>query len=195
MTSQLHLNDLAQGDLIGFSGANPYSDLINLTTYGIPRWSLSHVGIVADYHGELLIFESTHGEDTPCAIKGKPVSGTQAQVVEPRIRTYAGRVWHYPLVKPLRPWEGKALSRYLLKSVGRPYDRQGALRAGAKLWAWVQGLLRDEDVASLFCSEWVASAHRHIERFDCVHVGVWSPNALVREERRRGILASPVRLK
>jgi hypothetical protein len=47
----------------------------------------------------------------------------------------------------------------------------------------------------LFCSEWVAAAHRHIKRFHTDHVGKWSPNRLVRTERKLGILGSPGRLK
>lgn len=187
--------NLRPGDIIGFSGYNPASYFINLVTYGIPGWSLSHVGIVAEYEGNLLIFESTDEALDPCAVQGYPIAGTQAQWPVPRIQSYKGRVWHYPLVKPLRSWERRHLTEFLLRSVGRPYDRTGAVRAGAKVWSAIQGLLHDESIAALFCSEWVAAAHRHIERFDTKHIGTWSPNALVREETRRGILDERVRLK
>jgi len=36
------------GDIIGFSGDSWMSATINLATYGIPYWDLSHVGIVAE---------------------------------------------------------------------------------------------------------------------------------------------------
>ena len=36
------------GDIIGFSGDSWLSVGINLATYGIPFWSLSHVGILGD---------------------------------------------------------------------------------------------------------------------------------------------------
>ena len=36
------------GDLIGFSGDSPVSDAINLGTFGLPRWGISHVGIMAE---------------------------------------------------------------------------------------------------------------------------------------------------
>lgn len=196
MTSLKQSLDLQPGDIIGFSGANPTSDFINLVTYGIPRWSISHVGICAAYpDGQVLIFESTTEAADPCYIQHAYVTGTQAQKAEPRIASYKGRVWHYPLVKPLRSWESKALTRFLVNDLGRRYDSEGARRAGAKLWAWIQAQLHEESREALFCSEWVAAALRHIERFDTVNISSWSPNALLREGRRRGLISKSGRLK
>ena len=56
------------GDIIGFSGDSWMSAGINMATYGIPFWSLSHVGIVGEHDGELLLFESTELNKLPCAI-------------------------------------------------------------------------------------------------------------------------------
>jgi len=36
------------GDLIGFSGESFISDFINVVTYGVPRWGISHVGIMGE---------------------------------------------------------------------------------------------------------------------------------------------------
>ncbi len=187
--------NLRSGDLIGFAGADITSDFINLVTYGIPRWSVSHVAIAAEYNESLVLFESTFGQVTPCLVAGILVNGTQVQDIDVRINATPGRIYHYPLERPLRAWERRSLSAFLLRGVGKPYDRIGAIRAGAKVWAWLQGFLHDESIASLFCSDWVAAAHRHIERFDTRNVGIWSPNALVREQRRRGILGTPRRIK
>jgi hypothetical protein len=195
MNSLKQYPDLRPGDIIGFSGANVISDCINLVTYGWPRWSISHVGIVATYPNDvLLIFESTTEAPDKCYVQNAFVTGTQAQLIEPRISHYNGRVWHYPLVKSLRPWESKALTRFLVDGLGRRYDAEGAQRAAAKLWAYVQAQLHPESQEALFCSEWVCAAHRFIERFDTTNLN-WSPNALIREEQRRGILGKAIRLK
>lgn len=193
------LCNVLPGDIIGFSGFNAASYFINAMTYGLPGWGISHVGIVAAYPKDRqdinLIFESTDEAATPCYIQHAFVTGTQAQLVEPRLASYAGRIWHYPLVKPLKSWESKALTRFLMGGLGKRYDAADAPKAGLKLWAWLNSQFYPENMESLFCSEWVAAAHRFIERFDTTNISSWSPNALLREERRRGILLKPVRLK
>lgn len=188
------LHNLNPGDIIGFSGFNLESYFINVVTYGWPGWSISHVGIVGHYKGHDLIFESTTDSPHKCEVQRAYVQGTQAHKLE-HIYDYKGRIWHYPLVKPLRGWESKALTRYLTDGLGRRYDVAGARRAGAKVWSWIQARLYPENQEALFCSEWVAGAHRFIERFDTPNISSWSPNALIREERRRGILHCGLRLK
>ena len=71
--------DLKAGDVIGFSGNSWISGLINIGTYGIPGWGISHVGIMAHADdGRLLLFESTTLENMPCEISGECFDGTQA---------------------------------------------------------------------------------------------------------------------
>ena len=36
------------GDIVGFSGPSWISAGINIATYGIPLWGISHVGIMAN---------------------------------------------------------------------------------------------------------------------------------------------------
>lgn len=190
------LSDLQPGDIIGFSGANSTSDFINLVTYGIPRWSISHVGIVALYSdGVSLIFESTTEAPDQCYIQHAYVTGSQAQRVEPRVAHYKGRVWHFPLVKSLSPEESDALTLFLVNGLGRRYDASGASRAGAKLWSYVQSQLHEENQEALFCSEWVAAALRAVGRFDTTNISSWSPNALLRAAKRRGLISKSTRLK
>lgn len=189
------LPNLRPGDIIAFSGYNWQSYFINAVTYGVPLFSVSHVGIMAEHANALMLFESTTNTQHPCAIRRQYVRGTQAHFIEDRMATYDGKIWVYPLVKALRRNERHRLSKYLLGTLGRPYDSLGATRSGAKVWAILQSMLHKESVAALFCSEWVADALRHIERFDTDHVGKWNPNSLVREARRRGIVGKPVRLK
>ena len=183
------------GDIIGFSGDSWLSFGINLATYGIPFWSLSHVGILGEHEGELLLFESTSLSDLPCVIQGKPVWGTQAHRLDECVEAYGGKVRHYPLWRPLYTFESQRLSSFLVKHIGKDYDAIGAFRAGGIGWSWIESKLRRQDLSSLFCSEFCAAAHAHVGVFRTDHAGRWSPNRLVRTERRRGILLKPWRLK
>ena len=187
------------GDIIGFSGDSWLSVGINLATYGIPFWSLSHVGVVGEYDGEydgeLLVFESTEQSDLPCAIQGKPVCGTQAHRLDECVEAYCGKVWLYPLYRSLYAKERKRLNTFLRKYIGTNYDAIGAFRSAGVGWSWLESKLRRADLSSLFCSEYCAAAHVSVGIFRTDHVSRWSPNRLVRTERRRGILLKPWRLK
>lgn len=206
--------NIKPGDIIGFSGDSWMSAMINLTTYGIPYWDLSHVGIVAEYdemwdgrgreypcceyrprHHELFLFESTFGCLMPCKIQDRVGNGTQAHDIDERIKQYGGKVWHYPLSCALRPLESRRLTAFLLEHLGRDYDAIGAIRAGGVGFSWLESRLRQEDLSSLFCSEYCAGAHKHIDILDVHSASRWSPNLLTRVERRRGILLKPRRMK
>ena len=54
------------GDLLGFSGHFWSSAGINIATYGIPLWSLSHVAIVGEHEKKTVLFESL--TDSPAAV-------------------------------------------------------------------------------------------------------------------------------
>jgi len=186
---------LKPGGIVACSGASLSSDFINVVTYGCPRFYLSHLMILAEYRNELLLFESNDECAQPCVIRGKGIKGTQAHRIGPRLRGYRGKVWYYELAKPLRPWERKALTRYLTNALGRSYDTLGATRSGGKIWSYIQKRLHQESLESLFCSEWVAASLKEIERFDTLSASQWSPNSLIRECNRRGMLLPPRRLK
>ena len=126
------------GDVIGFSGANWESDLINLATLGIPRISISHVAIVGPYRGELVLFESTTLGDLPCIVRGEVFHGTQAHRIEDRLESYHGKAWHYPLAKPLRFSEADHLGHWLIHHVGIAYDEIGAFRSGGESFGWLE---------------------------------------------------------
>ena len=100
------------GDLVAFSGQTLVSDVINLGTYGIPRWSASHVGVIADAaDGRRLLFESTTLDGLPCEIAGKPFNGTQAHSLDKVVEVYQGKIWLYPLYRPLFDFESRRLFR------------------------------------------------------------------------------------
>jgi len=183
------------GDIIGFSGSGLDGFIINLCTYGIPFWSASHVGIIGEYEGELLLFESTTLSDVPCVIQGKPFKGSQAVQLPDRIAVYPGRMWHYPLCEQLSDTKAERLSKFLVEHVGIFYDFIGAVRAGGAAWSWFESLLHDEDLGHIFCSELCAAAHRAIGLIQTDNVSRWNPNRFIRYECRERILAKPWRLK
>jgi hypothetical protein len=184
------------GDVIGFSGANWESDFLNLVTYGIPRVSISHVGIMADYKGTLLLFESTTINTSPCVIQKRPIRGAQAQYLKTRLESYEGRIWHYPLAAKLGVRDSQKLTDFLLPMLGTPYSEIEAVRAGGLAWSWFENRIHGPSgYAAQFCSEWVTSAHKDLGLFKIESPGMWSPNHLLRKELHLEILLKPRRLK
>jgi hypothetical protein len=183
------------GDLFGFTGHSPLGAFINLATYGTPFWGISHVGILANVDKRLLLFESTTLDNLPCVISGKRFNGTQAHTITDVLKSYDGKVWHYPLSRCLYKHESDRLSGYLLGSLHVPYDEIGAVRSAGILMSFVESCLRPESLRTIFCSEWVASAYRVIGLHITNNVSRWSPNRLCRDLLRDGILFEPRRLK
>lgn len=186
--------DVLPGDIIGFSGAGWISSGITLATWGLPYMSLSHVGIMGEHDGRLLLFESTTLNSDPCEITGKRIAGSQAHSLDYRLANYRGKVWHYPLYRPLFPYENQRLTEFLEATIGRPYDKIGAFRSGGEGFSWLEARLREQDLHSLFCSEWCAAAHAEIGIFATDNVSRWNPNRFTRTERHAGILRKPRRL-
>lgn len=172
---------------MGFSGRNLSGLIINLGSFGIPFYDFSHIGIVANYMGRNRLFESTSLNSLPCLIQGKPVSGSQCQCLDSRIRGYRGSVRRIPLKTPLTDKQSSRLTEYLVKNTGTPYDYLGAERSGGKLWAQMHRLLHPEDAKSLFCSEWCVLAMREIDVFRATNASAWNPNSLYRAVVRRGM--------
>lgn len=187
--------EVQAGDIIGFSGDNLISAGLCLATYGIPFWSLSHVGIIGEHSGKLLLFESTTLNEEPCEITGKRIKGSQAHALDSRVALYNGRIWHYPLYRPLFSHERRRLNSFLIDTIGRNYDMIGAFRSGGLGFSWLESKLREQDLHSLFCSEWCAAAHADIGILTTDNGSKWNPSRLVRTERHNGILRKPVRLK
>jgi hypothetical protein len=189
--------EIKAGDIIGFSGRSWLSAGINIATYGIPLWGISHVGIMAHAaDGRLLIFESTSLDgDIPCEITGKPICGTQAHVLDFALEHYRGKAWHYPLYRPLYPNENGRLTEFLVETIGVSYDMMGAFRSAGVGLSWIESLFREQSLTSIFCSEWCAAAYAVVGLHATDHVSRWSPNRLCRHLRRHGILCKPKRLK
>ena len=188
--------DVKAGDVIGFSGNSWVSSLVNLGTCGLPRWGISHVGIMAHAaDGRLLLFESTTLEAMPCEISGKCFNGTQAHTLAKMLATYDGKVWHYPLYRPLYDNEDKRLTEFLMSTIHTPYDAMGAFRSGGIGLSWIESCLRETDLHMIFCSEWVAAAESAIGVFHTDNAGRWNPNRLCRYLRQNELVLKPRRLR
>lgn len=180
------LDSAKPGDVIGFSGHHWASAGINLCTFGLPFWGLSHVGIVAKTNDErrgLFLFDSNHGD------------GVRCQPLEASVDVYHGKAWIYRLARPLYLHECARLSSHADSCLGLPYDSPGALRSGGLIWAAIQGACRGECLASFFCSEFVAEQLSYVGIFNTTNASRWSPNHLIRTLRRLGIVQKPERLK
>lgn len=180
------LLQMKPGDVIGFSGRHIASDAINILTFGIPRWSLSHVGIMGydnEHDGALRLFEA----DGKVGVRSVGLSDT--------IQAYRGRIWLYDLSRPLFLHEITRLTNRLAELKHRPYDNKGAYRSGGRLWSWLQAAYRGEDLTSLFCSELDAEVLSYIGVFPTSNASRWNPNHLTRKLRRLGIVNPPRRLK
>ena len=189
-------SDIKAGDVIGFSGNSWISGLINIGTYGIPFWGISHVGIMAHAaDGRLLIFESTTLEDMPCEIAGECFNGTQAHTLDKVLKAYDGKVWHYPLSRPLYDSEDKRLNEFLMATIHTPYDMMGAFRSGGIGLSWIESCFREQDLHLIFCSEWIASALSYIGIFHTDNASRWNPNRLVRRLRWKELVYKPRRLR
>ena len=190
------VHTLQPGDIVGFSGDNWISDFINLATYGIPRWGISHMGIMGEAtDGRLLLFESTTLDGLPCEITGEHFNGTQAHSLDRVVETYQGKVWHYPLYRSLYKNERQRLTQFLMGTIHTPYDEMGAFRSAGVGLSWIESLVRQQDLTKIFCSEWCCATHTAIGIFRTDNVSRWNPNRFVRAERRCHILRTPRRLK
>lgn len=187
---------LRAGDVLGFSACDCLGVGINLATWGLPGVGLSHVAICADHPdtGDLVLFESTSLYPVPCAIRGVVVSGLQCHAIRPRVATYRGKVWAYQLRKPLDVRQSNRLTAYCLRHLGTAYDAIGAFRSRQAGFGWLERRLRPEDLTSIFCSEFVAAAHRHVDVFQTANASAWNPNRYCRELQARGLVHEPERL-
>lgn len=192
----LDMNVIKPGDVIGFSGCGWVSAAVNIGTYGLPFFGISHVGVMAkDEEGRLLLFESTSLQNLPCVFSGENFVGTQAHVLGDVLEVYSGRIYHYPLYRPLYRNEDTRLTRFLMETIHTPYDLMGAFRATGVGISWIESLFREQDLSAIFCSEWIASAFSMVGIFPTSNASRWNPNRFVRHLRWNDVLFKPRRLK
>jgi len=174
------------GDWIGFSSWSlrpPLGVAINLFTWGVPFWGLSHIAVVTRHpdHPWPLLFEATTRVDEPCVVQGYRMDGAQYHKIERRIATYRGLVWHYPLALPLCPGEVRRLAEFCDGLKGRSYDAIGAVGARDTLSGRLARRGVPEDLTSLFCSEVAVACDKISGRAPLEEVSsVYSPNRATR---------------
>ena len=185
------------GDVIAFSGADWVADAINLVTFGLPRVSIHHVGIVSKIRNDVVIYEAIGyaGSRGPCLRSGCVAAGFQAHLLDDVLAAVSGKVFHLPLRSPLYTDEEDRLGWYLDSKIGLPYDRLGAARSGGFVFRLAQSLLRPEDTSSIFCSESMIAGLVHVGRVQTRHAGKFNPNAACRMLRRTGVVDAYRRLK
>lgn len=204
----MEMNELKDGDIVGFSGSCWHSDLINIVTYGFPRYSLSHVGLLArkNDRSKWLVFESNEDVPYPCAITHRKHDGVQAHALDLLLERYPGKIWLYPKVGAPLHWAdhrwnstggafGLRLYDALVQELGTPYDWMGAKRAGGIIHSTLNALFHKQDTSSLFCSELVAMILNECGLLDTDNVSKWSPNRLMRHLVWKHIYDKAVRLK
>ena len=196
--SELHCKS---GDVIGFSAGDPLGAAINVSTLGWPCWppcwrGLTHVGIIANgNNGDLVLWEATTLCDLPCVHCGESHGGLQAHLLATRIKQYCGPVWHYPLKQGLDTTQRLQLVRHSKKYHNRSYDFEGAMQSRVLCLGWFWQRYGREELSSLFCSEFVASALNATEVWDTPNASIWNPNRLARTLVATGITGKPRRLK
>jgi len=193
--TQIAMSKIKTGDIVAFSGFGQKSILVNLATFGWPFWWASHIGIIGDHQGEQLLFESTTLSNIPCQIQKKSIKGVQGVRLADRVKSYNGRVYHYPIYRPLFGAEEKRLNEFLLSQIGKPYDLHGGMRSATLGLSWLESRFKGEDLNFIFCSELVAAGHARIDLLQTISASRWNPNRLIRYERRTGLLKRPGRLK
>ena len=201
----LHLGNIRPGDGIGFSACRPSGTAIRVCTCGlICCGGLSHVAIVTWWPGRRggaypdrprVLCESTSQADRPCLVQKRPVSGVQIHHIRARIIAYPGKVWHYPLARPLDWEQVQVLYRFCKANLGRPYDFFDAAHQRHTPLARLIMRLRGEDLSRVDCSEWFATCHRKLGLLETDNASAFSPRGLFQHERRLGIFAKPRRLK
>jgi len=181
------------GDVIGFSGRNWISAGINVATFGVPLWGISHVGIVGHWRRDSL--EVEYYPSLPTLFDSTRGHGVRSRDLYSSINSYNGRVWLYQISRPLFLNESRRLTARLNRLLGRKYDTVGAMRSGGLLTKTISALIHGEDLTSLFCSEFVAEQLSYIGMFPTANASRWSPNHLIRKMRRMGVINPPIRIK
>ena len=187
--------DVKPGDILGFSSHSLMGLGINLGTWGVPFWGLSHVGIVVRIGGDgpRVLAESTMTCPAPCEIQSKVVQGVQVHRIADRVRLYRGKVWRYPLARALCPIAERQLWEFTEAYLGASYDAIGAFRSRDTVLGILERHFRPENLMALFCSEFVAAGLRHIGLFPTDKADRWNPNSLCRRLRRIGLYLKPER--
>ena len=167
------MGDPKPGDLVFFWGNDWVSKVIEFTTFGP-----SHVGIMTNYKGQLLLAESTTLCRHECVAQGKRVSGVQLHHLSDRLKDYPkGQARLYPLVDDFALdaiGQGR-LEALLTSYLGTTYDY---VNAGLTATFYLKYLNPYPDRHSLFCSALVARLYQVLNRLNHGNPEWYSPSHL-----------------
>jgi hypothetical protein len=171
------MTEFNAGDLVVFSGLDPYSRLVVQSQMRISRdpdrSQYTHVGIIIKIAEELHLLESTTGCRIP-DIGGIQRDGVSLRTIRSRVvdtRKRGERIWVARRKKPLTPSEENKLSYFYLSVCGRGYDYIQAIKAAMNLRqdTPMAFLSNRADLSLLFCSELVAAAELFVSGSDTVY--------------------------
>lgn len=193
MLDKKSMNNFKPGDLVSFAGKGFQSRTIAIRTGSWIRL-VSHVGILFNYNGRLLVGESTTLNEYVCEITKKKTAGVQAHSLENKVKYYSGKIWVLPLNshRELCVKESDNLTRWIIEycEQGTAYDLNDALKARFRfIYKWLY-----PDKTKMFCSELVHSLYADLKRLPPSN-NIISPISLERKCRRAGLCEAPIRIK
>lgn len=183
------------GDILAFHGTDLMSRVIRYwtaTPFAPERLRIgpSHVGIIFERHGRMLLGESTSLCKTPCEVIGQKIAGVQAHNPEDRIWDYTGQggwvdVYRLTEIDRLGVDDRKRLAELVETFVGLPYDKLGAALSGTRCFQALR-LFPKADLHTLFCSEMVAAVLQRLCRMNRDNPTRFNPARLMRRLIREG---------
>jgi hypothetical protein len=159
MRATMDTHELKTGDIVLFSGIDPYSRLVKVGTNS--KWS--HVGLICEspQHDILTMWESSIREDTIDVEIGEHREGVRLVSFHERVKAFEGEVF-------IRQLQGDELTNESLRCLfdlreelrGRAYERNKFELIKASNERAFRNKV--EDLSSLFCSELVAEAYQRL---------------------------------
>jgi hypothetical protein len=181
-------------DIVACWGTDRVSRLISAGTsslLGRPRWSPSHVAILARLNpylpAKMAWFESTTLCPHECLLQQRVTSGMQVHWPEERIRDYCSQGGRVELYRLSPCWqlctsEEKLLSRILTDHMvlrGVHYDMAGAILSGTRIMSRV-GLLPAAAKEHVFCSAVAYFCGARFGRLPVNNPAAWNPGRFLR---------------
>ena len=159
MRATIDTDELKTGDIVLFSGVDPYSRLVKVGTSS--KWS--HVGMIVEspQHEFLTMWESSIREDTLDVETNEHREGVRLVSFKDRVQAFEGEV-------SIRQLQGGVFTNENLRCFfdlreelrGRAYERNKFELIKASNERAFRNTV--EDLSSLFCSELVAEAYQRL---------------------------------
>lgn len=172
------------GDLLFFSGRGWLAAGLKFASADWLWAGFSHVGLIVEFwkiadstaihpSRRLLVVEATTLDRKPCEITGA-TSGCRARSIQPRIDSYDGRVYYFPLRTELLQNRCDDLEMAARGQLGRKYGYLDLLRCRA----YRRIKLLPGSRRALHCSESSGDILKQTGIIECDDVSALSPNSL-----------------